>query len=179
MTNLSESHRKLVDFLTDLDVKCIQHKTGQEWYRFLDKEALFEAPFTSNLAVNWKKKEIHYAGSIAPWPHLVHEAGHLLACRDTPEASDEYKFLGWEIAVVKHLGLSMKEWHKNNNDYGLDGWDYEGSSYAAIGNIPYDSEAFDTFVDSHIEMAQKIGIVSNEGVPLVHHSRREKAKEAA
>lgn len=77
-----------------------------------------EAPFTSGLGVVWDEFRI-VATTETPWPHLLHEAGHLVATTERPDASKEFTFLGWEMAVVKHLGLSMKAFHESNAEYGI------------------------------------------------------------
>lgn len=77
-----------------------------------------EAPFTSGLGVVWDEFKI-IGTTETPWPHLLHEAGHLVATTERPDAAKEFTFLGWEMAVVEHLGLSMKAFYESNAEYGV------------------------------------------------------------
>lgn len=178
MTAHESDYNKVVQYLQTLGVEVVQFEGDFiKWLRSCEK-TLRQAPFTNDLAVNWEKRQIVYSGDKHPWPHLVHEAGHLLATRFTPENSNELHFLGWEMAFVQHLKLSMEYWHKNNSDYGIDQV-IDSVRYNNIGSYPYDSIEFDQLVAHFVNDAKNRGIVTDSGIPLVHRSRQSKTKEAA
>jgi hypothetical protein len=153
-----------VDYLRDQGVKVVQHE-AYHWRHTV--EGFEEAPFTSaDLGVCWDRFEIHYRGDV-PWPAMLHEAGHLLATQDPPKRSEEWKFFGWEIAVVNWLRLSLEEFHWNNRDYAINYQDAgDGEYYGEVNDIPYDSPVFYSFLESRIRFAKSCGLVAEDGTPL-------------
>jgi hypothetical protein len=117
--------RRLIAYLaTEFGVRVIEHRErGWEWHTRDAFPHFAWAPFTSHLAVVWDTFEIH-ATPETPWPHLLHEAGHLVATTKRPDAAKEFTFFGWEMAVVEHLGLSMREFYERNVEYGINWRDH-------------------------------------------------------
>lgn len=116
--------RKLIAYLDrefGVTVKERDPETAWQWQ--FRPANWSEAPFTSGLGVVWDEFKI-IATTETPWPHLLHEAGHLVATTERPDASNEAVFLGWELAVVEHLGLSMKAFHASNAEYGINWGDH-------------------------------------------------------
>ena len=111
--------RKLIAYLDREFGVTVEERDAETAWQWQHRPANWsEAPFTSGLGVVWDKFEI-IGTTETPWPHLLHEAGHLVATTERPDASKEFTFLGWEMAVVEHLGLSMKAFHKANAEYGI------------------------------------------------------------
>lgn len=80
-----------------------------------------QAPFTHyDLAISWKAKTIYYDPEEVEWMDVVHEMGHVFGCRVPPSRSDEAKFLGFEIALVKKIGAPMRGFWDGHADYMLD-----------------------------------------------------------
>jgi hypothetical protein len=117
---LRDRRRLLAYLATEFGVRVIEHDAAEAWRTLLNERpaSWSEAPFTSHLGCIWDRFEI-IATTETPWPHLLHEAGHLVATTERPAAAKEFTFLGWEIGVVEHLGLSMKAFHASNAEYGV------------------------------------------------------------
>jgi hypothetical protein len=64
--------------------------------------------------------------------YVLHEMAHVLACRQPPDESDEFDFLGWEWVMAKRFGVSCRQWRFLNRDYGL------GAEYGCqtLGKVP-------------------------------------------
>jgi hypothetical protein len=115
----TRDRRRLIAYLaTEFGVRVIEREASTAWQWINRPASWSEAPFTSDLGCVWDKFEI-IATTETPWPHLLHEAGHLVATTERPDAAKEFTFLGWEMAVVEHLGLSMKAFHASNAEYGV------------------------------------------------------------
>lgn len=77
-------------------------------------------PFCSGLGIVWASKEIwHREDVVIHWATIIHELGHLVACKKPPKESNEFEFLGWEYLMVKHLKYSVKEWMRELADYSV------------------------------------------------------------
>ena len=111
--------RKLIAYLDrEFGVTVVERDAATAWQWQHRPAKWSEAPFTSGLGCVWDEFKI-IATTETPWPHLLHEAGHLVATTERPDAAKEFTVLGWEMAVVEHLGLSMKEFHRANGEYGI------------------------------------------------------------
>lgn len=118
--------RKLIAYLDrEFGVTVVEVEAHLAWRQLLTEKppSWSEAPFTSGLGVVWDEFKI-IATTETPWPHLLHEAGHLVATTERPDASNEAVFLGWELAVVEHLSLSMKAFYESNAEYGINWGDH-------------------------------------------------------
>lgn len=145
MTTPSNRHardrRRLVAYLGErFGVKVIERDASTAWQWIHRPAGYSEAPFTGHLGVVWDKFEIH-ATSETPWPYLLHEAGHLVATTERPDASKEFTFFGWELGVVEHLGLSMRTFFENNAEYGVN-W----GSHVELGSMKFGGKEWWKFV---------------------------------
>lgn len=169
--SVDSDYDKVVEFLKTLGVEVVEVAPRNQWWPNTQAASFREAPFTSNLGIDLKSYQILFAGAKHPWPHLVHEAGHLLATKLPPENSKEISFLGWEISVVKHLSLSMDYWVKNNSDYSIQ-LERGSEFYDDIGHLARVKDDFDWYLNERIDYAKKNSMVSEDGVPLVVRKRR-------
>ncbi len=135
--------KKLIAYLDrEFGVTVVEVEAHIAWRHLLTEKppSWSEAPFTNGLGVVWDEFKI-IATTETPWPHLLHEAGHLVATTERPDAAKEITFLGWEMAVVEHLGLSMKEFQRNNVEYGV-----TFGPYNELGAIKFGSKDWWKFV---------------------------------
>jgi hypothetical protein len=62
------------------------------------------------LALNWDCKLViapkSRASSLTTLSWIIHELGHLLACRSHPARCNEHDFMGWEWLVAKKLNVA-------------------------------------------------------------------------
>ena len=111
--------RRLIAYLDREFGVTVEERDAETAWQWQHRPAEWsEAPFTSGLGVVWDEFKI-IATTETSWPHLLHEAGHLVATTERPDAAKEFTFLGWEMAVVEYLGLSLKEFHRSNGEYGI------------------------------------------------------------
>jgi hypothetical protein len=139
----TRDRRRLIAYLaTEFGVRVVERDAATAWRSLLSERpaAWSEAPFTSHLGVVWDKFEI-VGTDETPWPHLLHEAGHLVATLERPDAANEYKFFGWELGVVEHLGLSMREFYNRNAEYNV-----EWRGLSTLAEIPFGGKSWWKFV---------------------------------
>lgn len=156
----------LKDYLTAQGIRFVEHRLQTD-YQFALEDGVQKAPFVSgSLGIHWKEREIHTCGYIE-WPHILHEAGHILCEPVHPNHKDsaDNSFLGWEMAVVQHLGLSWMTWYKNNRDYGLCD-EINGTFYDEIGSLKYESDDFKCFTTLYLDDAKSRKLVAEDGTPL-------------
>ena len=114
------------------------------------------APFTSGLAINWARLII-VADPETPWPHILHEAGHLMATRDHPRECKEFEFLAWEYMAARKLRLPMAQWWEGNHDYGVEGQD--------LGDLPIGQRR--KLMRELLAVAKKRSLLDEHGSPLM------------
>jgi hypothetical protein len=120
----TRDRRRLIAYLGErFGVRVVEREASPAWSWIHRPAGYSEAPFTSGLGVVWDKFEI-VGTTETPWPHLLHEAGHLVATTERPDAAKEFTFFGWEMAVVEHLGLSAREFYDRNVEYGINWRDH-------------------------------------------------------
>ena len=142
-TRSTRDRRRLIAYLaTEFGVRVVERDAAEAWQTLFDERpaSWSEAPFTSHLGCVWDTFDI-IATTETPWPHLLHEAGHLVATTERPDAAKEFTFLGWEMAVVEYLGLSMKEFHRSNAEYGV-----TFGRYYELGALTFGSKDWWKFV---------------------------------
>ena len=106
--------RRLIAYLaSEFGVTVEERDAATAWQWQFRPANWSEAPFTSGLGVVWDEFKI-VGTTETPWPHLLHEAGHLVATTERPDAAKEFTFLGWEMAVFENLSLSMKGFNPSN-----------------------------------------------------------------
>lgn len=124
------------------------------------------APFTSCMGVDYDKKEIYVEidrlnRSHRAWEMLggvIHEMGHVFACDQRPESSEEYDFLGWEWLVARQTGL-------------LEQWEHSMSNYS-IGNDEFSAD-FDCLspdqasdlIEERVARARELGLITDDESP--------------
>ena len=152
--------RKLIAYLDrEFGVTVVEVEAHIAWRHMLTEKppSWSEAPFTSGLGVVWDEFKI-VATTETPWPHLLHEAGHLVATTERPDAAKEFTFLGWEMAVVEHLGLSMKEFHASNAEYGV-----TFAQYYEMGALKFGSKDWWKFVGEAQATSRAAGLFHKFG----------------
>ena len=78
------------------------------------------APFRDNLGIHWKSKTIYVVRGHIDIGATIHEMGHCFADLNPPHShsSDEWSWLGWEIATAKYVG-AYKVWAHAMKNYGI------------------------------------------------------------
>jgi hypothetical protein len=103
--------------------------TDDTYYDRTDSQpGFYEAPFnTPYLGFFWKSKVI-WAAQPFTWPNVLHEMGHVFACRhpplNQPAGNDEWDFFGWEYATALYIHGDLDQWTDANSDYGTDDGDF-------------------------------------------------------
>ena len=75
-----------------------------------------DAPFTSYVGVNHKRKTIYIAKPDVNPGEIVHEMGHVFATNKAPEQTEEWVWFGWEFALARKTGC-IKQWMRSCNLY--------------------------------------------------------------
>jgi hypothetical protein len=89
----------------------------QDYYPKVDGPEYSWAPFGGKKAIQYDTKKIFVCSPLKDhYVHdIIHEMGHVFASKVEPGPSDEFTFLGWEMAVAQHIGLSWSQWQTGNN----------------------------------------------------------------
>jgi hypothetical protein len=113
------------------------------------------APFTlRDLAINWLNKVVIYSGEV-PWTEIVHEMGHVFACKEPPsEHPSEFEFFGWEVVIAKKFDLD--KWIENNRDYVV-----TGDNDMGMLSRP----ALDGILAERVRAAEDNGLLTKSGNP--------------
>lgn len=135
----------------------------EDEYRLVLKEAdFYEAPFTGNdLGICWKSLKIVYAEK-ANWAEVTHEIGHTFACLDNPEVANEWDFFGWEIALVKFLGLDLATWIESNKHYEVN--EPGTKSTVSLGSLTHKQK--EQVIEEALRDSTKAGLIDSKGQPL-------------
>lgn len=87
------------------DFKCLQ-----------DEKRAASAPFTDwDIGTDYEAKVVYVTTCCEPSEvelfatGLIHEMGHAFASPDPPDESDEFKFIGWEVALGRRIGLTDQQ----------------------------------------------------------------------
>lgn len=116
------------------------------------------APACHNLALHWKKKLIYMVGDARhdreTVGNMVHELGHIVACRTHPDNSDEPDFLGWEWQVAKLVRIP-RQWMFALKDYGIEG--------GQLGEFPKQERL--RILRAHVEKGKDYGNIDRYGRP--------------
>jgi hypothetical protein len=142
-----------------------------------------EAPFSSAIGLFWKTKTVVYvpealldegplespraSGTSKAISVIIHEMGHVFACRKPPWDSNEYQFLGWEYAVAKLIGMSREDWYHSI-------WNYAICQKGCSGSCNHRIDEFgmllaakrDEVIRQRLDAARKARIVDAKGRPL-------------
>lgn len=158
---------KVTDFLAALGVAYVEVLGYEEWERLLE-DGMKVAPFDGDFGILWDEQTICGWMGRSHWAGIIHEGGHLLATDKSLYAVDETDFLGWEIAVVRHLGLPMDDFIRANADYGIQ-WPQDEDYYDTIGVLPPDQVG--PMCDFYVQVAKDLNTVNADGTPVAHPSR--------
>ena len=88
--------------------------------RWAEWAGLSRSP-VSYLGVDWRSKKV-FTAEPGAWHHIIHEMGHVFACKDIPKVSQEIEFLGWEHAVARQVASSdawFSSWESCSEGYVL------------------------------------------------------------
>ena len=117
------------------------------------------SPFSGKVGLRWQEKKLFvgrkYLRDKEGVGHMIHELGHLIASRETPERSSEGDFLGWEWQVAKKLKV-RPHWEVGMTGYGMNCGDY--SDTPLVDRQRELREA--------LEEGKKYGNISPSGEPL-------------
>jgi len=127
------------------------------------------SPLDGNFRIDWELRTLYIsATTLTQRPHdraaiLIHEIGHLCACPEAPEFSDEYDFLGWEWQYAKLLGIEQK-WRESVSRYGLG----QGSDPDLHGTdlIPPDSSLMNEILRERRTYARDTGLLNAHFQPI-------------
>jgi len=135
---------------------------GQESLGFLGNRGSSGAPFSRDLAIYWKKKIIVHTPQITNLAGLIHEMGHVFACKYPPgsDRCNEVDFLGWEYSLATTLGCKS-DWIRDMKDYLVDG-DTEGLYPSdCFGNLTNKQRA--SLLAVKVALAQAAGSLTKDG----------------
>jgi hypothetical protein len=94
-------------------------KISEDAWLEVPRKGFYEAPFTKDyVGIVWAEKKIVYVGDVA-WTDISHEMGHVFATKKRPTSSDEWVFLGWEVALARAIRARRDDWLEANRDYSL------------------------------------------------------------
>lgn len=118
----------------------------------LMENLLEDAPFSSHsLGVDYDAKVVYYSeDDPPPWWEMVHEMGHVFACRERPQVCDEYTFFGWEYAVFKMLGAIEGGWTEAQKYYQIGNGD-------DFGDLSAEEQA--AIVSERVATAEAFGLI--------------------
>lgn len=135
---------------------------------FIEKAAMkpvvenYFPPSSNALACNWSKREIYYCTDDfdRSWDiaGIIHEMGHVFACKKHPEDCVEDDFMGWEYLLARELHM-LRRWTCN-----LDGYHYtfEGKDLD-MGNVGH--VTFQRIMNERVDRAMAAGIIQ-DGRPV-------------
>lgn len=126
-----------------------------------EEEAFSEAPFTNgDLGIYWKAKMVFYTSRTPIHPvEVIHEMGHVFACKKAPADADEFPFLGWEYRLALKVGIEHATWFNVNRDYVVEEGGRALSDFSKAQQEP--------LVEKLIAEAKKRGLLQrNLPVPL-------------
>jgi hypothetical protein len=127
-------------------------------------DLLLSSPFSLKVGLDYEKKILFFnEGQVDEGvAGLIHEAAHIVACPKAPIDSNEFDFLGWELALAIELGV-LHSWIRGMNDYGViqttpsivDGEMFD--EVVHIGSMSEDE--LSELIEERIDYARSIGIV--------------------
>lgn len=96
---------------------------------------------------------------------IIHEMGHVFASKVAPDECNEYDFFGWEIAMVKHIGLPLKDWIYEQSNYAVSEDPLDEKSFA-VELRDLSGRTLDLLILERLHTAQKNGLISEHDEPL-------------
>lgn len=120
------------------------------------------APFaTGRLGLNYEKKQIIFVGDI-PAADIIHEMGHVFACKYEPYRSSEIDFFGWEYLLAKKFDI-FEDWIKANNEYMIC---EDGSHTIGEFNKEFGLDSLINLLSQHATEASRKGLLDAENNPI-------------
>lgn len=166
--------QKLIQFLAGMGVRYVETlgtyvQTCQKYQEWRDAGVCF-APFTDGLGI-LKEEATIVSTRDHPWPHILHEAGHLLCVEEPLHPKDnEFNWLGWEYAVCQLLGLPRAAFIRNNQEYMITWLNPQGQMRDEIGALTAREVPF--FLDERVAKAKELGLVLPDGQVTCHPNRK-------
>lgn len=132
------------------------------------QRADLNAPFAKHVGLNYTTKQVFYDPDAIPAVHspslLIHEMGHVFACRRAPHSADEFGFLGWEYVLARRTGM-VRAWLKGSARYGIPGWKISGTDSYAVELQDLKGRDLSRFLASRVRAAARLGLI-REGRPV-------------
>lgn len=115
------------------------------------------APFSFSVGLNYVSKVLYLdrqsMDDQMSIVELIHEAGHLFACGEPPEGSDEWAFFGWEYKLAKELGC-VEVWLQSNRNYGVSESESESEEFGDL-----DPKKVRDLLAKRLKVARKQGLI--------------------
>lgn len=166
--------QRLIQFLAGMGVRYVETtgtyvQTCQEYQEWRDAGVWF-APFTEGLGI-LKEEATIVSIRDHPWPHILHEAGHLLCTEEPlPPNGNELDWLGWEYAVCQLLGLSRAAFIRSNQEYMITWLNPKGQWRDAISELT--AREIPLFLADRVNKAKELGLVLPDGQVTCHPNRK-------
>lgn len=128
--------------------------------RLLEEHGIIVSPSARGHAVDYKNKLVIVAKPQLEIGSIIHEMGHIFACDKGPDDSDEFSWLGWEIATARYVG-AYRIWDVQNVLYGVGDWEDIGGEW---GQLEHASKR--RLIANRLKAAYKFKLVDAEFRPL-------------
>ena len=129
-----------------------------------DDPDLSEAPFENWHGVNWRNKIVYTTTFHTVLGAIIHEMGHVFACKSGPGIANEWAFLGWEACTARLVGC-YNVWSAQNKHYGvIDDDNKHTLSAGEWGGLTLSEQR--RLLRERVVAGQKAKIVSKTGRPL-------------
>jgi hypothetical protein len=116
-----------------------------------------------DLGVLYYERLVVYVAGSAPDidpSSIVHEMGHVFACKRSPNRCKEFGFFGWEYALCQSVGVTHDAWVKANRKYQV-GTSRNG--YSSLEDLQ--PEKVERVIQTAIRHATRHGLIGDDGVP--------------
>lgn len=132
------------------------------------RETDLNAPFSKHVGLDYAAKRVFYDPDAIPVLKspslLIHEMGHVFACRRPPHSVDEFGFLGWEYTLARRTGMT-RAWLEGSAHYGIPAWKIRGTDSYAVELQDLGGRDLSRFLASRVRAATRLGII-REGRPV-------------
>lgn len=135
-------------------------------YQDAQKHTLYHrAPFSSSdLGIDWDNKQILYSADVY-WPEVIHEMGHVFACKVIPNHADEAIFFGWEYTLAQRVG-DIRAWVRSNADYVIQAYDGKSVQEDLRDFGKLSSQERESTLKYHVGLSKEHGLIGSRGAPL-------------
>lgn len=125
------------------------------------------SPFDSRIGLDWNSRTVFcsYDSSIIPSENveymnniilcgIIHEMAHVFASYYPPENSEEFEFLGWEMALASEIGIDSRTWRDGQENYWL------GLNYSTtLDKLP--DQEFENLLNEMMETTISMILIEN------------------